>query len=98
MEHWRPELTTSGSDEALEVPDGAGSQNRVSGILGWDPERLRWGFRRLRQGLLCVEVQMGPFRCFDGALGGLIGIWKAWMVPQEARMGVRRPRWDIKKQ
>ena len=38
MEHWRPELTMSGSDEALEVPDGAGSQNRASGILGWDPK------------------------------------------------------------
>ena len=38
MEHWRPELTTSGSDEALEVPDGAGSQNRASGILGWYPK------------------------------------------------------------
>ena len=67
MGHCRPDSAMGGSDEALEVPDGAGSQNRVSGILGWDPERLRWGFRRLRQGLLCVEVQMGPFRCFDGA-------------------------------
>ena len=38
MEHWRPELTTGGSDEALEVPDGAGSQNSASGILGWDPK------------------------------------------------------------
>ena len=74
MEHWRPELATGGSDEALEVPDGAGSQNRASRILGWDPKRLRWGFRRLRQGLLCVEVQMGPFGCFAGALGGMEGM------------------------
>ena len=41
---------------------------------------------------------MGPFICFDGALGGLIGLWKAWMVPQEARMGVLSPRWDTEKQ
>ena len=38
---------------------------------------------------------MGPFRCFNGALGGLTGLWKAWMVTQEARMGEQRPRWDI---
>ena len=40
---------------------------------------------------------MAPFRCFDRALGGLIGIWKAWLVPQEARMGVLKPRWDMTK-
>ena len=41
---------------------------------------------------------MGFFRWFDGAFGGLIWLWEAWMVPQEARMGVRRPRWVMEKQ
>ena len=41
---------------------------------------------------------MGPFRCFNGASGGLTGLWKAWMVTQEARMGVQRPRWDMETQ
>ena len=43
-----PELATNGSDEALEVPDGACRQNRASGVLGLGPERLGWGLRRLR--------------------------------------------------
>ena len=43
-----PELATNGSDEALEVPDGAFRQNRASGVLGLGPERLGWGLRRLR--------------------------------------------------
>ena len=51
------------------------------------PCKDEWVLRRFRLLLPSEEVQIGPFRSTDGALGGLIGPWKAWIMPQDAWMG-----------